>query len=104
MVMPLLELYTAKYLHGKPCAARIGPHISGHYVKIVYNAFEGGMLLALKKVRSFMHDGLGFDYEVIAGIFAGWNSHGELWGNYLLKIAVDMLRTKNTVSGTEQHT
>ncbi|CAI7678454.1 unnamed protein product [Penicillium pancosmium] len=103
MVMPLLELYAAKDLHGKPCVARIGPRGSGHYVKMVHNAIEGGMLSALAEAWSFMHDALGFDYKVIADIFADWNSHGELRDNYLLEIAVDMLRTKKSVGGTDQH-
>ncbi|KAJ5259546.1 hypothetical protein N7478_012527 [Penicillium angulare] len=103
MVMPLLELYAAKDLHGKPCVARIGPNASGHYVKMVHNGIEGGMLSALAEAWAFLHDGLGYDYEAIADTFDRWNTHGELRGNYLLEIAVDMLRTKRSVGGIDQY-
>ncbi|KAJ5219657.1 hypothetical protein N7468_008861 [Penicillium chermesinum] len=98
-VMPLLRLYAAKDLHGKPCVTRIGPDGAGHYVKMVHNSIEGGMLSALAEAWSFLTQGLGLNYEDIANIFERWNTSGELHGNYLLEIAVDMLRTKKSVNG-----
>ncbi|KAJ5195734.1 hypothetical protein N7449_006213 [Penicillium cf. viridicatum] len=108
-VMPLLELYAAKDHQGNPCVARIGPGGSGHYVKMVHNGIEGGMLSTLAEAWSFLHYGLELDYDTIANIFSQWNGDGELRGTYLLDIAVDMLRTKTTSGGSnggnyrEQH-
>ena len=93
-VMPLLELYAAKDPKGNPCVARIGPGGSGHYVKMVHNGIEGGMLSTLAEAWSFLHNGLELDYNAIADIFSQWNDRGELRGTYLLDIAVDMLRAK----------
>ncbi|KAJ6049194.1 uncharacterized protein N7446_007479 [Penicillium canescens] len=93
-VMPLLELYAAKDPKGNPCVARIGPGGSGHYVKMVHNGIEGGMLSTLAEAWSFLHNGLELDYSAIADIFSQWNNRGELRGTYLLDIAVDMLRAK----------
>ncbi|KAJ9482055.1 hypothetical protein VN97_g11392 [Penicillium thymicola] len=62
-VMPLLELYVAKDPNGNPCVARIGPGGSGHYVKMVHNGIEGGMLSTLAEAWSFLHYGLELDYR-----------------------------------------
>ncbi|KAJ5183993.1 6-phosphogluconate dehydrogenase decarboxylating [Penicillium capsulatum] len=100
LVMPLLELYAAKDPKtGTPCVTRIGPGGSGHFVKMVHNGIEGGMLSALAEAWSYLHFGLGMDYDQIAEIFAQWNSSGELQGNFLISIGADMLRKKKTPKG-----
>jgi 6-phosphogluconate dehydrogenase len=101
-VMPLLELYAAKDPKGNPCVARIGPGGSGHYVKMVHNGIEGGMLSTLAEAWSFLHNGLELDYNAIADIFSQWNDRGELRGTYLLDIAVDMLRAKMPSGGQDE--
>ena len=64
--MPLLEAYAAKDPKtGAPCVTRIGPGGSGHFVKMVHNGIEGGMLSTLAEAWSYMHYGLGMDYEQI---------------------------------------
>lgn len=95
LVMPLLERYAAKDSKtGKPCVTRIGPAGSGHFVKMMHNGIEGGMLSTLAEAWSILHYGLGLDYDEIADIFDRWNQQGELRNNFLLEIAVDMLHTK----------
>lgn len=47
-VMPILENLAAKY-NGKPCVAKVGPGGSGHYVKMVHNGIEQGMLSVLNE-------------------------------------------------------
>ncbi|KAJ5312405.1 hypothetical protein PENANT_c027G03083 [Penicillium antarcticum] len=100
-VMPCLELYAAKDPKGNPCVARIGPGGSGHYVKMVHNGIEGGMLSTLAEAWSFLHYGLELDYDTIADIFSQWNGDGNLRGTYLLDIAVDMLRAKTPSGGQD---
>ncbi|KAJ5646865.1 hypothetical protein N7490_003237 [Penicillium lividum] len=100
LVMPLLQRYAAKDPKtGTPCVTRIGPGGSGHFVKMVHNGIEGGMLSALAEAWSFMHYGLGMGYEEIGDVFAKWNSEGELRGNFLINIGADILRTKRTMKG-----
>ncbi|CAI7566835.1 unnamed protein product [Penicillium glandicola] len=72
-----------------------------HYVKMVHNGIEGGMLSTLAKAWSFLHYGLELDYDTIAGIFDQWNGNGELRGTYLLDIAADMLRAKKSSGGSD---
>ncbi|KAJ5206601.1 hypothetical protein N7491_002784 [Penicillium cf. griseofulvum] len=100
-VMPLLELYARKHPKSNPCVARIGPGGSVHYLKMVHNGIEGGMLSTLAEAWSFLHYGLELDYDTIAAIFSQWNENGGLRGTYLLNIAADMLRAKKSSCGAD---
>lgn len=100
LVMPLLEAYSAKdRKSGEPCVTPIGPGGSGHFVKMVHNGIEGGMLSAVAEAWSLLHQGLGFDYQEIGDIFADWNNKGELRNNYLLQIGSEVCHTKRTPQG-----
>lgn len=103
LVMPLLKAYAAKDSKtGTPCVAPIGPHGSGHFVKMVHNGIEVGMLSTIAEAWSLLHHGLGMPYAEIANLFESWNSHGEMRNTYLLEIGVDMLRTKRTPQGDQK--
>ncbi|MDK7294056.1 NAD(P)-binding domain-containing protein, partial [Streptococcus pasteurianus] len=43
-VSPILESIAAKTEEGVPCVAYIGPEASGHYVKMVHNGMEYGIM------------------------------------------------------------
>ena len=47
LVMPLLEKVAAKDSRGKPCVGRAGMGGAGHYVKMIHNGIEHGMMSAL---------------------------------------------------------
>ncbi|KAJ5506477.1 6-phosphogluconate dehydrogenase C-terminal [Penicillium expansum] len=99
-VMPFLESYAAHDpKSGTPCVKRMGPGGSGHYIKMVHNGIEGGMLSVLAETWQYMHEGLAMEHGKIGDIFAKWNESGELRGNYLINIGADMLRTKRTPKG-----
>ncbi|OOQ85250.1 6-phosphogluconate dehydrogenase, decarboxylating [Penicillium brasilianum] len=100
LVMPLLQAYAAKDPKaGAPCVTRVGPGGSGHFVKMVHNGIEGGMLSALAEAWSYMHFGLGMDYEQIGDVFTDWNFKGELRNNFLISIGADIVRAKKTPKG-----
>ncbi|KAL4804314.1 nucleoside phosphorylase domain-containing protein [Aspergillus unguis] len=100
LVMPLLEEYSAKDSKtGEPCVTRIGPRGAGHYVKMVHNGIEGGMMSAVAEAWALLHYGRGLGYEEIADIFEKWNNEGELRNNFLLEIGKDLLRVKKTPQG-----
>lgn len=103
VVLPLLELYAAKDpKSSKTCVANIGPGGSGHYVKMVHNGIEGGMMSALCEAWSFMHTGLGLNYAQIRDIFTKWNESGELQRNYLVQIGADICKAKKPPHGGEK--
>ncbi|KAI9925172.1 hypothetical protein AWENTII_011633 [Aspergillus wentii] len=100
LVMPFLELYSAKDRKtGLPCVTRVGPGGSGHFVKMVHNGIEGGMLSTTAEAWSILHNGLGLNYDEIGDIFSKWDKDGELRNNFLIQIAADICHIKRTPQG-----
>lgn len=81
MVMPLLEKVAAKDKNGNPCVKKMGPGGSGHYVKMIHNGIEQGMMSTLCEAWSLMHKGLGMSYREIADVWEKWTKEGELVGS-----------------------
>ena len=42
--MPLLEQVAAKDAKGRPCVGRAGMGGAGHYIKMIHNGIEHGMM------------------------------------------------------------
>lgn len=98
-VIPLLKLYAAKDPKtGTPCIANIGPRGSGHYVKMVHNGIEVGMMSALCEAWSLLRTGLGLNNNEIGDIFAEWNESGELRNNFLVRIGSEICKTRKSGS------
>ncbi|PYH89033.1 6-phosphogluconate dehydrogenase [Aspergillus ellipticus CBS 707.79] len=103
LVLPLLEQYAAKDKKtGLPCVTNVGPAGSGHFVKMVHNGIEGGMLSTVAEAWAILTFGLGLKYEETADIFEEWNTKGGLRKNFLLDIGIQILRTKKTPQGDHQ--
>ncbi|CAG8072509.1 unnamed protein product [Penicillium nalgiovense] len=99
-VIPLLELYAAKDPKtGMPCVMNMGPRGAGHYVKMIHNDVEVGMMSAVCEAWSFLSSGLGLSYNKIGDIFAKWNDCGEMRTTYLLELAEDICRTTKSSQG-----
>lgn len=78
IVMPLLRQVAAKDSQGNPCVAKAGTGGAGHYVKMIHNGIEHGMMSALAEAWQIMNIGLRMSYDDIADVFAHWNGDGEL--------------------------
>lgn len=76
-VLPLLQKVAAKDKNDKPCVGYVGKGGSGHYVKMVHNGIEHGMMSAICEAWGIMRK-MGMDYEDIGKVFSEWNSKGEL--------------------------
>ncbi|OAL04598.1 6-phosphogluconate dehydrogenase C-terminal domain-like protein [Phaeosphaeriaceae sp. SRC1lsM3a] len=88
-VLPLLQKVAAKDKNDKPCVGYVGKGGSGHYVKMVHNGIEHGMLSAICEAWGIMRK-MGMDYEDIGNVFSEWNSKGELKGTFLISIGADL--------------
>ncbi|KAI9821061.1 MAG: hypothetical protein M1827_003794 [Pycnora praestabilis] len=95
IVMPLLQKVAAKDNKGRPCVSMAGVGGSGHYVKMIHNGIEHGMMSAISEAWQIMEKSIGMKYEDIGDVFAKWNSEGELRNTFLIKIAADICRTKD---------
>ncbi|KAI2780240.1 6-phosphogluconate dehydrogenase, decarboxylating [Daldinia loculata] len=101
-VLPLLEKFSAKSpVDGKPCVQYIGPRGAGHYVKMVHNGIENGMLSAVCEAWNILHRSLGLPYDEIGKIFEKWNSEGELRNTYLIQIGSEICQEKKTPKGDQ---
>ncbi|KAF2720868.1 6-phosphogluconate dehydrogenase C-terminal domain-like protein [Polychaeton citri CBS 116435] len=95
MVLPLLEKVAAKGPGGKPCVAKIGTGGAGHYVKMLHNGIEHGMMSSVSEAFGIMHRGLGMSLDECSETFGKWNAEGELRGTFLVRISSDICRIKD---------
>lgn len=94
-VMPFLKTVAAKDAKGVPCTNPVGPGGAGHYVKMVHNGIEQGMMSAIAEVWLILTNGLGFTPEELSDMFKSWNESGPLRNCFLIAIGVDIERAKD---------
>jgi len=95
-MQPVLESIAAK-VNGEPCVTYIGPGASGHFVKMVHNGIEYGLMQLIAEAYGFMKQLLQMDNEAIGAVFARWNA-GRLQ-SFLLEITQDIFAYKEDGSG-----
>lgn len=77
-LLPLLTKIAAKDDQGRPCVTKIGSGGSGHYVKMIHNGIEHGMMSALCEAWEIMSQCLGMEGDEIATTFEEWSATLEL--------------------------
>jgi 6-phosphogluconate dehydrogenase len=82
-VRPVLEAVAAR-VNGEPCVTYLGPGSAGHFVKMVHNGIEYGVMQLIAETYDLMKRGLGLDDDDLCDVFSAWNE-GEL-GGYLTEI------------------
>ncbi len=80
-----------------PCCTYIGPRGAGHYVKMVHNGIEYGMMQCEAEVYDLMGRILGMSAPEIGETFQAWTD-AEL-GGYLMDIAADLLTKTDQETG-----
>lgn len=97
LVWPFLTKIAAKDAKGRPCTAKLGVGGCGHYVKMVHNGIEHGMMTVLCEVWGVMAHGLGWSAGEIADVFARWNEDRDspLRDNFLLEIGAEICRRRD---------
>ncbi len=95
-VRPLMEAVSAK-VDGEPCAAHVGNGSAGHFVKMVHNGIEYGLMQLIAETFDLMQRGLGMNYDEIADVFGQWN-RGEL-NSFLIEITETVLRKTDDKTG-----
>jgi 6-phosphogluconate dehydrogenase len=87
----ILESIAAK-VDGAPCVTYIGPGASGHFVKMVHNGIEYGIMQLIAETYEILKKGLKLDNAEIGQIFTKWNE-GRL-KSFLLEITKDIFAYK----------
>ncbi|MGE0022048.1 MAG: NADP-dependent phosphogluconate dehydrogenase [Hyphomicrobium sp.] len=96
MLRPVLEAIAAKTDSG-PCVTYLGPDGAGHYVKMIHNGIEYGLMQAIAEAYDLLRRGLGLPAADLADRFAAWN-RGPL-ESYLVEITAKVLSAEDPVTG-----
>lgn len=84
---PVFEAIAAK-VDGEPCVTYIGPGASGHFVKMVHNGIEYGLMQLIAETYEVLKTGLKLDNAAIHDVFAKWDE-GRLQ-SFLIDITKDI--------------
>ncbi|MBI2806138.1 MAG: NADP-dependent phosphogluconate dehydrogenase [Planctomycetes bacterium] len=95
-VRPMLEAIAAK-VNGEPCVAYVGSGSSGHYVKMVHNGIEYGIMQLLAEIYDLLRRGAGLTNPELAEVFERWNQ-GEL-NSFLIEITAKVFRKLDPKTG-----
>lgn len=90
-VRPMLEAASAK-VNGQPCAAHVGNSSAGHFVKMVHNGIEYGLMQLIAETYDLLHSGFQIRDMKAAELFERWN-RGEL-NSFLIEITATVLKKR----------
>jgi 6-phosphogluconate dehydrogenase len=95
-VRPIFEAVAAK-VNGEPCVTYLGPGSAGHYVKMVHNGIEYGLMQLIAESYDLMKRGLGLSDDELHDVYARWNET-ELNG-FLIEITAQIFRQVDEKTG-----
>jgi 6-phosphogluconate dehydrogenase len=96
LVRSILEAVAAK-VDGEPCVTYLGPRSAGHYVKMVHNGIEYGLMQIIAESYDLMKRGLGMSNEKIDEVMTAWNKR-EMSG-YLMEITSNVFHEIDRKTG-----
>ncbi|WP_301921768.1 NADP-dependent phosphogluconate dehydrogenase [Ferruginibacter sp.] len=94
-VAKMLEAVSAK-VNKEPCVTWLGPGSAGHYVKMVHNGIEYGLMQLISEVYHLLKQCAGMNNDELHTVFAKWNE-GELQ-SYLIEITADIFIQKDELT------
>ena len=92
----VFEAAAAK-VNGDPCVTYLGPGSAGHFVKMVHNGIEYGIMQLIAETYDLMKRGLGLNDDELHKVYALWNK-GELNG-YLVEITSHIFSKQDEKTG-----
>jgi 6-phosphogluconate dehydrogenase len=95
-VRPIL-MAAAAHVGEVPCVAYMGPGSAGHYVKMVHNGIEYGLMQLIAETYDLMKRGLGMQPDDLHPVYSRWNQ-GVL-GGYLMEITASIFRHRDETTG-----
>jgi 6-phosphogluconate dehydrogenase len=95
-VHPVLNAIAAK-VNGESCVAYMGANSAGHYVKMVHNGIEYGIMQLIAETYDLLKRGAGLTSEELAEVYARWNQ-AEL-SSYLIEITANIFKRRDEETG-----
>ncbi len=96
LIRPAFEAIAAK-VNGDPCVAYIGPRGAGHYVKMVHNGIEYGIMQLIGEAYDMLKRVAGATADELHRAFSMWND-AEL-NSYLIEITAAIFSRTDPDSG-----
>ncbi len=95
------KIYEAASAHvGKdPCVTYLGPRSAGHYVKMVHNGIEYGIMQLIAETYDFMKRSLGLSNAELHKIYSDFDKN--LLNGYLMEITANIFDTKDEDTGKD---
>lgn len=90
---PLLEKIAAKDFHGGPCVSHIGTGGAGHYIKMVHNGIEYGVMQTIAEGYETLKTIYNMPAPQIGEIFKTFN--GGKMNTYLMELASVVLKKED---------
>ncbi|MBI2522795.1 NADP-dependent phosphogluconate dehydrogenase [Candidatus Woesearchaeota archaeon] len=98
-VAPILEAIAAKAPQDKkPCVSYNGPGGAGHFVKMVHNGIEYGIMAMIGEIVWLLKESLDLDFKDIGKVMERWNKKNDVLSSYLIEITADGLQQKDSKS------
>ncbi len=95
-VRPIFEAVAAR-VDGEPCVRLLGPGSAGHYVKMVHNGIEYGLMQLISETYDLLKRGLDLNNSELADIYQDWDC-GELQ-SFLVEITSEIFRRTDDKTG-----
>ncbi len=95
-VAPILEA-AAAHVNGDPCVTYLGPGSAGHYVKMVHNGIEYGLMELIVETYDLLKRGLGLTPAELALLYDRWNQ-AEL-NSFLMEITAKIFSRQDDQTG-----
>jgi 6-phosphogluconate dehydrogenase len=92
----IFEAIAAK-VNGDPCVTWLGPGSAGHFVKMVHNGIEYGLMQLIAETYDLMKRGLALNDDELHDVFGAWNK-SELSG-YLVEITSQIFSKQDEKTG-----
>jgi len=95
-VAPILEAAAAR-VNGDPCVTYLGPGSAGHYVKMVHNGIEYGLMELIVETYDLLKRGLGLTPAELALLYGRW--HQAELNSFLLEITAKIFARQDDQTG-----
>tara|TARA_B100001173_G_C16027769_1_gene564914 strand:- start:309 stop:1715 length:1407 start_codon:yes stop_codon:yes gene_type:complete len=92
IIKPIFESVSAK-VKGEPCVTYLGNTSSGHYVKMIHNGIEYGIMQLISESYHILKNGLNKENIEIYNTFKKWND--GMLNSYLVEITRDVFKVKD---------
>lgn len=97
---PLLQKMAAKDGAGSTCVTHLGPGGAGHFVKMVHNGIEYGIMQLIAETYDLLRSLGRVSNADLSQLFADWNK-GEDLGSFLVEITAQAFRKKDADTGKD---